>query len=156
LSRPRRPSRRDALAALVVSLGALVLAAPAAATPQVPMVRSAFSPTVGPRLSEQQAIARFVAVGKVASWLDRYPSDRTRAASYDRPTDRWKVHVWYGGAGEIATGWVDDTTGEVVEAWTGPQVAWKMARGGRGAFGGKVLDSAPIWFGLCAVFLVGL
>ena len=27
---------------------------------------------------------------------------------------------------------VDDATGAVLEAWTGPQVAWKMARGGAG------------------------
>jgi hypothetical protein len=155
LPRPPKASSRSGLAALV-SLLALILAAPASATSQVPTVRSAFSPTVGPRLSEQRAIARFVATDKVASWLDRYPADRTSAATYDRPSGRWKVHVWYRGAGEIATGWVDDATGDVVEAWTGPQVAWKMARGGHGAFGGKVLDSAPVWFGLCAIFLVGL
>ena len=40
--------------------------------------------------------------------------------------------VWSGKAGEIATGKVDDVTGAVLEAWTGPQVAWTMARGGAG------------------------
>ena len=30
-----------------------------------------------------------------------------------------------------------------------------MARGGAGAFGGKVLDSVAVWFGLCAVFPLG-
>ena len=64
--------------------------------------------------------------------------------------------MWSGEAGEVATGVVDDATGAVLEAWTGPQVAWKMARGGHGAFGGKVLDSVPVWFGLCGIFLLGL
>ena len=45
-------------------------------------------------------------------------------------------------------------TGE--EAWTGPQVAWKMARGRPGAFGGKLLTSWPVWLALSAVFLLGL
>src|SRR5439155_23706795 len=34
-------------------------------------------------------------------------------------------------AGEIAQGKVDDRSTRVTEAWTGPQVAWKMARGDR-------------------------
>ncbi len=44
----------------------------------------------------------------------------------------------------------------VTEAWTGPAVAWKMARGGEGAFGGKKINSYPVWLGLCALFLLGL
>jgi hypothetical protein len=31
-----------------------------------------------------------------------------------------------------------------------------MARGGTGAFGGKKINSYPVWLGFCAVFLVGL
>jgi hypothetical protein len=44
----------------------------------------------------------------------------------------------------------------VTEAWTGPQVAWKMARGYDGAFGGKKINSLPVWLGFCAAFLLGL
>ena len=36
---------------------------------------------------------------------------------------------------------MDDFSGVVTEAWTGPQVAWKMARGEPGAFGGKKINS---------------
>ena len=36
----------------------------------------------------------------------------------------------------------------MLEAWTGPQVAWKMARGGPGAFGGKKINSYPVWLAL--------
>ena len=31
-----------------------------------------------------------------------------------------------------------------------------MARGGPGAFGGKKINSYPVWLGFCAVFLLGL
>jgi hypothetical protein len=51
---------------------------------------------------------------------------------------------------------VDDGTGTVTEAWTGPQVAWKMARGYSGAFGGREINTIPIWVGLCVIFLLGL
>jgi hypothetical protein len=44
----------------------------------------------------------------------------------------------------------------VAEAWTGPQVAWKMARGREGAFGGKTLMTWYVWLALCVVFLAGL
>ena len=68
----------------------------------------------------------------------------------------WTIKVWWGKAGEIATGRVDDHSGAISEAWTGPQVAWKMARGYDGAFGGKEINSARVWLSLCAVFLIGL
>ncbi|HZO97746.1 MAG TPA: hypothetical protein VFB42_10285 [Gaiellaceae bacterium] len=68
----------------------------------------------------------------------------------------WTVNVWWGAAGEIATGKVDDATGAVLEAWTGPQVAWKMARGSPGAFGGKRINSYPVWLAFCGLFLLGL
>lgn len=51
---------------------------------------------------------------------------------------------------------MDDATGAVVEAWTGPQVAWKMARGNPGAFGGEVLLSLPVWLALCCVFFLAV
>ena len=44
----------------------------------------------------------------------------------------------------------------MTEAWTGPQVAWKMARGGAGAFGGEKINEPLVWIGFCLVFLIGL
>ena len=44
----------------------------------------------------------------------------------------------------------------MTEAWTGPQVAWKMARGDDGAFGGRQINSLPIWLGFCVIFFLGL
>jgi hypothetical protein len=66
------------------------------------------------------------------------------------------VKVWSGEAGQVVQAVVEDTTGEISEAWTGPQVAWKMARGNEGAFGGKTLLSPYVWIALCIVFLIGL
>ncbi|MFN8224557.1 MAG: hypothetical protein U0R50_15060 [Gaiellales bacterium] len=93
---------------------------------------------------------------KVASWLSRYPSKPITAATYDQDRHRWTVRAWSGKAGEIARVVVDDRTGVVAEAWTGPQVAWRMARGRPGAFGGRTLTSWPMWLTLSAVFFLGL
>jgi hypothetical protein len=108
-------------------------------------------------LSEARAERIFLAYPKVREWLKRYPrTDRTVQGEYEEERGAWHVRVWWGEAGQIADGRVDDRSGRVTEAWTGPQVAWKMARGGPGAFGGKDINKPLIWLGLCAVFLVGL
>jgi hypothetical protein len=146
------------------ALCALAFAAPALAAPTTPvydgqgnLVDTPFAPDPSQaQLSEQEATARFSADPKVAAWLDRYPPHPQTDADYDRDTRRWTVKIWSGDAGQIALGKVDDVSGAVVEAWTGPQVAWKMARGYDGAFGGKTLNSVPVWLGFCLAFLLGL
>jgi hypothetical protein len=108
------------------------------------------------RLTEEDATRIALTHPKVARWLDRYPPDRTTSARF-RPKQRsWVVKAWSGEAGQIALVTVEDMTGRVAEAWTGPQVAWKMARGRTGAFGGKTLDTWYVWLGFCAVFFLGL
>jgi hypothetical protein len=144
----------------VVALGVVLvaLAAPALATAapprHKPLPASSLQPPE-PRLTKAEVTRIFLAYRKVASWLDRYPEKgRTTDATYAKGS--WRVNVWWGEAGEIATGRVDDSSGAVTEAWTGPQVAWKMARGYSGAFGGNEINNAGIWLGFCAVFLLGL
>jgi hypothetical protein len=115
------------------------------------------APVPGPgqaRLSSGDATRIFLADGKVAAWLRRYPPKPQTAATFSNGS--WTVNVWSGAAGEIATGKVNDITGSVVEAWTGPQVAWTMARGSPGAFGGTKINRVSVWLGFCAVFLLGL
>ncbi len=108
-------------------------------------------------LTEKQAILALLQVPKVRHWLSRYPKESLiKQATYDSTYRDWDVKVWSGKAGEIATGRIDDLSGIATESWTGPQVAWTMARGGPGAFGGKRINSLPVWLGLCAVFLLGL
>jgi hypothetical protein len=92
----------------------------------------------------------------VTAWLERYPPAPTAAATFRPETRTWVVKAWSGEAGQVAQVVVEDTTGRVTEAWTGPQVAWKMARGRDGSFGGKTLLSPYVWLALCAVFLLGL
>ena len=129
----------------LAALALLLLAAPAA--------RGA---PPASNLTERRAVEAFLAEPKVARWLERYDRRPSTDAELQKPGGLWRVHVWAGQAGEVATGRVDDATGAVTEAWTGPQVAWKMARGSPGAFGGKVLLSLPVWLALCAVFFLAL
>jgi hypothetical protein len=110
-----------------------------------------------PRLTEARATANFLAHPKVNAWLDRYPvGGRTTDATFNESRGAWETGVWWDEAGQIAKGLVDDRSGQVTEAWTGPQVAWTMARGYEGAFGGNELERLPIWLGFCALFFVGL
>jgi hypothetical protein len=144
-SRTTHPPRRAAL--LVCAVLALAVGVPAvgAAAPQLPARRTA-----------AQATALALANPKIASWLERYPPKPTTAAEFDDKARVWEVKVWSGEAGEIALAKVEDRSGVVREAWTGPQVAWKMARGRPGAFGGRTLTSWPVWLGFSAVFFLGL
>jgi len=112
-----------------------------------------FGKTVG-HLQEGEVIKRFLADPKVRAWLKRYPPNPVTDATYAQ--GQWTVNVYSGRAGEIATGNVDDLSGIVTQAWTGPQVAWRMARGYPGAFGGSKINSPYLWLTFCAVFLLGL
>jgi len=147
------------LAAVAVLALALIPAAHAGNTTAwtIPNPATSAAPPLGstkPKTSMDEAIARFLADPKVASWLRRYPPKPTTDATFSQGV--WSVNVWSGKAGEIATGKVDDASGAVTEAWTGPQVAWNMARGAPGAFGGDKINSYPVWLGFCALFLLGL
>lgn len=159
--------RRAALVgalALVVALVGLASPAALAAEPTTATTDTTgtnpldepFAPTDGPGKSEREAVAAFLAHPKVAHWLERYPADPTTDAVFDEATRRWTVKVWSGRAGQIALGKVEDGDGRVSEAWTGPQVAWGMARGRVGSFGGKVLNAWWMWVPLSVVFFVGL
>jgi len=108
------------------------------------------------RLTKSVVIAEFLAHPKVAHWLERYPPKPQTDATFDKATQRWTVMVWSGLAGEIALGKVDDTDGQVIEAFTGPQVAWGMARGRVGSFGGKILNAWWMWTTLSVIFFLGL
>src|SRR5690242_17046454 len=121
----------------VLTLCALVVAAPA---------HAASKPAFGaPRLTAAGATRVFLAVPKVHHWLSRYPPRPRTDATFDALRRDWTVHVWSGRAGEIATGSVEDLTGRVLEAWTGPQVAWTMARGYHAAFAGKAYSNWWVW-----------
>src|SRR5438132_8354753 len=153
--------------ALAVPVAVALLVAPAAyaGAPTVPVydahgrvIRAPLAPAKPPvRLTQGHASAIFLSDPKVRDWLTRYPTaGRTVDSVYSAKYANWTIKVWWGKAGEIATGKVGDASGVVTEAWTGPQVAWKMARGYKGAFGGAKINSPWVWGIFCLVFLLGL
>ncbi len=157
--------RASLLAAALVAAVLAPAGAAAATTPTAPvfdgrgrLVQTPFVPSVpGQTLGDKTALEIFEADPKVAAWLDRYPSKGlVDEETFSDKDGSWTVKIWWGAAGEIAQGRVDDATGSVLEAWTGPQVAWGMARGGSGAFGGTTINDPWVWGGFCLVFLLGL
>jgi Glycosyltransferase family 87 len=66
----------------------------------------------------------------------------------------WRVS-YFDGDREVVQVIVERGDGEVREAWTGHQVAWRMARGYEGQFGHK-LNAPYVWIPLALVFFCGL
>jgi hypothetical protein len=151
---------------LVVALAALALApaSKAATTVTAPvfdgqgrLVQTPFAPPANaPQQTKPHVYAVFVRNPKVRAWLSRYPAKGlVHEVDHNASTASWTVKIW-SGQDEIVEGTVDDASGVVTEAWTGPQVAWKMARGYKGAFGGVKINNPWLWGALCLVFFVGL
>jgi hypothetical protein len=114
-------------------------------------------PPSAQKLTKARALAIVERDPKVRSWLARYPTTgRVDEEDYDAKTAQWTVKIWRDPAGEIVQATVDDATGTVLTAYTGPQVAWGMARGIGGAFGGDKINNPWIWGAFCLIFLVGL
>jgi hypothetical protein len=141
--------RRAAPLALVLSL-ALSLA-PAAARAQSPITAGSATS----RVSETQAKAAALREPVIAKVHRDHPGSTVDAEFKD---GHWVVtvnaktppgKVIHG----LAQAYVDPTTGLVTEKWTGPYVAWTMARGYPGAFGRSV-NSPWIWVTLCVLFVL--
>jgi hypothetical protein len=123
------------------------------------LVQTPFAPSPNAaHLSKAHVLALVEKNRKVANWLARYPDKKglQHEETYDPKTASWTAKIWLGRAGEIVEAKVDDASGVVTEAWTGPQVAWKMARGYKGAFGGTKINNPWLWGAFCLVFLIGL
>jgi hypothetical protein len=134
---PPAPPAAGALALLVV---ALVVSACWVATA-----------SAGERVTRGEAIAIADQDPKVRA-VEREHRGLTSTAAMDE--GRWGVSYFSGGD-QLALVLVDVHSGEVLESWTGYQVAWKMARGYSGAFGDK-LNAPYVFLPLCLVFLLGL
>ena len=126
--------------------------------PKGHLVDTPFVPASNARLSKHQALLLVERDSKVKSWLARYPVKQgfQDEEDFDAKTSTWTVKMWLTKPGEIVEATVDDASGVVTAAWTGPQVAWKMARGYKGAFGGVKINSPWVWGAFCLVFLLGL
>ena len=155
--------RGAATAALLLVL----LTAPAAARAQTagstgtvvdPAVLTAPSsterPPVGWRLTARRVVGLAEAAPRIAAVRSERPGSYSRA--FLKGDRRWQVSTYDrrpGSDEEIGQALVDDRTGRVLEAWTGIQVAWSMARGYPGAFGRRA--NAPwVWIGLLVLFVL--
>jgi hypothetical protein len=107
-------------------------------------------PPPGHRLTGVKAQRIADRVPKVAAVV-RHHRHVTRRV-FLKGADRWQVSYYAPADKEIAQVIVWDPTGQVLEAWTGFQVAWTMARGYPGAFGRKAA-SLWVWLPLLALFV---
>ena len=105
----------------------------------------------GERIGAVEATAIADRDAKVVGQRHEHPGLTSTANMVD---GRWEVG-YYADGEEVALVIVDPADGEVLESWTGYQVAWKMARGYSGAFGHK-LNAPYVFLPLCAIFLLGL
>jgi Glycosyltransferase family 87 len=109
-------------------------------------------PPDGYRLTGNQAIAIANHAPKALKARRKHPG--SYPSVYEKSGLRWQVSYFTrdAKAKEIAQVYVSDETGRITEDWTGPQVAWTMARGYSGAFGRKV--NAPwVWIPLALLFV---
>jgi len=153
--------------AILTLAAVLVPAARAASTVTQPvydshghLIQTPFAPpSNAARLTKARALAIVHANPKVKAWLSRYPKTGfIDEETYDASSHQWTVKIWWNEhkVGEVVEATVDDSSGAVVDAWTGPQVAWGMLRGSPGAFGGRKINSPWVWGAFCLVFLAGL
>jgi hypothetical protein len=143
--------RAHRAAALAVALAAalLALAAPAWGADDLRFPPSKTEPPPGFRLSADRVTAIADREPKVVA--ERRERGELEPRTYLNGDGAWQVSYFEGGK-ERAQVHVDDATGAVTEAWTGPQVAWKMARGYEDAFAGK-LNAPYVWLPLCLLFV---
>jgi hypothetical protein len=105
----------------------------------------------GGKIGSSEAIASANRDPKVREEKEEHPHLGPSATTKE---GHWEVSYFEGGE-QLALVLVDLHSGEVLESWTGYQVAWKMARGYSGAFGHK-LNAPYVFLPLCAIFLLGL
>ncbi|HEV7493800.1 hypothetical protein [Baekduia sp.] len=153
-----------ALAGLLLGIATAPAVAPAAPTGLLPTapsnpnelsrVQTLGGTPAGHRLAGAQAQAIAARSPKVKEALRQYPKAKPEVF-LKGPRD-WQVSWFTPGTGtarkEVAQVKVADATGQITEAWNGPQVAWTMARGYTGAFGRKV-NSPWVWIPLSVLFV---
>jgi hypothetical protein len=126
----------------------------AATNPNTPVpVAPSDIPYPGRHLSANQVLRIAEVLPKVRSERAKYPG--SYGGAYLKGPGRWQVSYFSRTSKEIVQVYIADTSGRVLEQWTGFQVAWTMARGYPGAFGRHV-NELYVWLPLCVLFFVGL
>ncbi len=116
------------------------------------LVTSMNTPPSGYRLTAAQVLAIASRDARVRAELRSHPT--LEPYEYTKGEPEWQVS-WFTRSKpqkETLQVYVDDDSEKVTQAWTGPQVAWTMARGYPGAFG-RVVNAWYIWIPLCLVFV---
>src|SRR5437763_1358424 len=109
-------------------------------------------PPAGRRLSSNRVLAIAAALGKMRALRREHPG--AYPAAYLKVPFQWQVSYFSrNGKKELGQVIIDDDSGRALEAWTGFQVAWTMARGYPGAFGRHV-NALYVWLPLCVLFLL--
>jgi hypothetical protein len=106
-----------------------------------------------PTISKPKAIEIARDDPKAIEALREHP-DLSPSATRNENTADWEVG-FYVDDDQLVQVVVDDVGGDIVESWSGHQVAWRMARGYPGAFG-RAVNSPWVWLTLCFIFVVGL
>jgi hypothetical protein len=117
----------------------------------VPVALSTVAPA-GHRLSSDQVLAIADRLAKMRAVRREYRG--SFGDVYLKGGFQWQVSYFdKSGKKEIGLVVIDDLSRRVAEQWTGFQIAWTMARGYPGAFGGHV-NALYIWLPLCVLFLL--
>ncbi len=106
-----------------------------------------------PRITQSKAIELAKQDPKAIAAAKEHPN-LAPSASRNQSTGLWEVG-FFAGNNEVVQVVIDPSSGNIIESWTGYQVAWRMARGYSGAFG-RMVNAPYIWLPLCAIFVLGL
>ncbi len=136
----------------MVLAGGALLAAPAHAQQPTPPVAYPEAPEVF-SVSGREAFEIAAEEPEVAELTAKLGQLSTREEVRD--DGRWQVGFFSKDDDEVVQVHVDGGSGDVVETWTGAQVAWSMARGYEGQFG-HALNAPWVWIPLALVFFLGL
>jgi glycosyl transferase family 87 len=151
------------LRTLLIAIGiALVCAAPASAqqpdalVPQSVMIGLKTPPPRGFDITPRQALAKVTSLDKVRRAIAGHPRAKLyiNLPLYGHYRGTYAVTYIDGAQGEVlADVYVNGRTGDIFEAWTGPQAGTFLARGLKPSVG-RALNRPYIWLSLAALFLL--
>jgi hypothetical protein len=143
-------------AALALTTALLLPAAAAAAKNEAAGAAKGTTSTAeppAPKISQSRAI-EIAKQDPNAIRATREHPDLVPSATRNDSTGDWEVG-FFSNDKELVQVVVNPVGGDILESWTGYQVAWRMARGYPGAFG-RMINAPYIWIPLCAIFFFGL
>jgi hypothetical protein len=138
-----------ALLALALLVAWALAAPPAASGADLTSPRSLTRPPAGFELTGRDAIR---IADRVPEVRRERRERRLEPSAFTRGAGRWQIS-YFAGDREVVQVLVGDNSGNVLEVWTGHQVAWRMARGYEGAFG-RTFNAPWVWLPLGLLFLL--